>query len=89
MSKQNVFDIATDKLKSRMDGAMKQLHQNFKGTNPYRQEPISRPERLMQYEQFTPQVEQMMRQSIGDNAVDKYIVKMEAEKRKRYGQPEV
>jgi hypothetical protein len=73
-------------LKSRLSGAFDELRKQYKGTNPYRQEPIPRQERLAQYTKFTPEIEQMMRQSVGDAAVDRYIVKMEAEARKRYGQ---
>ena len=85
MPKENIFDTATDILKTRLGGAMDVLHKNFKGTNPYRQEPIPRPERLAQYAKFTPEIEQMMRQNVGDQVVDKYIIKMETESRKRYG----
>ena len=86
MPRENQLDLATDILKSRMSDAFEELRTQYKGTNPYRKEPIPRKERLMQYEQFTPEVEQMLRQSMGDEPVDKYIMKMEALGRQRYGQ---
>ena len=89
MSKENPMDLATDILKGRLADAFGELRTQFKGTNPYRQEPIPRKERLAQYESFTPEIEARMRESIGNEAVDKYMVKMEALKRQRYGRKEI
>jgi len=72
------MDIITDAIKSRVTGITGEAHKQFKGSNPYRQEPVSRKERLLHYADMTPEIEMSMRQEMGDAAVDNYILKMEA-----------
>ena len=74
---QNVFDIATDILKERLNLAFGELKEQFKGTNPYRKEPVSPKEQIYQYSQITPEMEMSLRQSLGDDVVDDYKFKME------------
>lgn len=75
--KQNMMDIVTDIVKSRVKSAIGEAQLKFKNTNPYRMEPIPPKERLLDYSEFTPDIEMMMRRNIGDAPVDMYKQKME------------
>jgi len=73
----NRLDKITDKLKTRIGRITLNAQNQFKGVNPYRQEPVSNKERLLKYSEFTPDVEMRSRQDFGDAPVDNYKQKME------------
>jgi len=80
--KQNKMDLVTDLVKKRIKLAFGEAKEQFKNTNPYRQEPISTEEQLYHYSQMTPELEFTMRQSIGDDMVNDYKMRMEKLKRR-------
>ena len=75
--KQNRLDTVTDLLKARVNRAIGEARKQFKNTNPYRQEPKSTEERLYEFSEMTPEIEQTLRQQVGDMAVDTYIQRMQ------------
>jgi len=80
----NVFDIASDILKERLDLAKGIISQNFKGAKPYRKEPVAPRERLYWYSLMDEQTEANLRANFGDSAVDGYKLKM-TQLKERYG----
>ena len=72
----NRMDTITDLLKDRVGGIFVEVSKQFKGANPYRQEPISPAEMLYEYNQITPEVREQLRQSMGIN-FELYEAKME------------
>ncbi|KKL45040.1 hypothetical protein LCGC14_2359660 [marine sediment metagenome] len=56
MVKENRFDSVTDKVASRVGRAKAKAHSYFKGTNPYRQKPLSAKEQMMLFAQTDPRV---------------------------------
>lgn len=52
MAKKNIFDIASDQLKGRLDKAFAILSEDYKGKNPYRKEPVKSEDSLYQYNQL-------------------------------------
>lgn len=76
--KENRMDSITDGIKERINRITSEAQKQFKGSNPYRQEPKSPRDRLLDYNQLTPDVERFLRQSYGDMVVDSYKTKMEA-----------
>ena len=56
MVRENSFDRVTDKVASKVGRAKAKVHSHFKGTNPYRQEPLSAKEQMMIFAQTDPEV---------------------------------
>ena len=75
--KENRMDSITDILKNRVAGIVGEARRQFKGSNPYRQEPKSTEQKLLEYADFTPDVESNLRQNFGDLPVDVYKGNME------------
>lgn len=75
--KQNVLDLSTDILKSRIQSAYNVIREQYKGTNPYRQSPVSARETLYNFSQIPPEVLQQARATMGDDAVDMYLAKIQ------------
>ena len=65
MSRDNIFDIASDELKSRLDMAYGELRNQFKGTHPYRKDPLSPAEQLYNFNQIPPDVREQLRAQMG------------------------
>jgi len=74
--RENILDIRTDKIKARVNRIVKTAQRQFKGTNPYRKERIPDEERIQNYLNLTPDVEQEMRTQFGDGAVDQMHLNM-------------
>lgn len=80
MARENIFDIASNELKKRLDAGKSELQSRFKGTNPYRKEPIPKKELLQFYESLTPELMEALIKEQGAPAVNKFIEKMEKQK---------
>ena len=79
MVKENRFDSVTDKVASKVGRAKSKIHSKFKGTNPYRQEPLSAKEQMMIFAQTDPEVIQAWQNSEDPNVrmeVNNYIEEM-------------
>lgn len=72
MTKENMMDIATDILKERIGDANLVIEKMYKGTNPYRMEPMPDEERINNYLKIKadPQMEMQMRQEFGNKEFD-------------------
>ena len=70
-NKKNEFDAAVDILLSRQEDATKELMRRFKNTRPFRQEPVSRKEMILDYDDLMNR-EPQLRQEFGDETVEKY-----------------
>ena len=77
MVRENRMDRITDKLKLRVNRIIGSAQKQFKGTNPYRQEPVPDEERIQRYLQIDPEMEGQMRQEFGDQLVDKMHFRMQ------------
>ena len=69
--KKNEFDSAVDILLSRQKDATIELVRRFKNTRPFRQEPVSRKEMILDYDDLMSR-EPQLRQEFGDELVEKY-----------------
>ena len=76
MPNKSEFDSATDGIKERLSLANAEIVKRSKGTNPYRQEPISAREAIYNFSQIPPEVWQQMRLKVGDEAVDKHFAEI-------------
>jgi hypothetical protein len=74
----NIFDIATDILTDDIGFIKDFIHQDMKGTRPYRMKPVKTADKIAQYMTTydTPEKKQMVIQQFGDVG-NKYIRKME------------
>ena len=83
MAEKNFNDRVIDIVHDNVSGAQEKIKKQFKGTNPFRQEPISKEEMLVDYENMTQG--QLMRriQTYGYEAVDELIKEMEEYKQRR------
>ena len=74
-NKRSEFDTAVDILLSRQKDATKELIRRFKNTRPFRQEPVSRKEMILDFDELMSK-EGQLRQDFGDEMVDKYKANM-------------
>ena len=77
MVRENRMDRITDKLKLRVNRITGSAQKQFKGVNPYRQEPVPDEERIQNYLQTTPDEDAQLRQQFGDESVDKMHASMQ------------
>jgi len=77
MPRENRMDAITDRLRKRVDRLLGSAHKQFKGSNPYRQEPVSDEERIQRYLGWSGKPEeQQLRQQMGDAQIDQIHVNM-------------
>lgn len=81
----SIYDLVVDELKERQSLVKQELRDRFKRTKPFRQEPISAKERLLEYEELTPEKKQWLLGQFGEEAVLPYFAEME-KLRRRYVQ---
>ena len=87
--KRGIPDLATDKIIQMREMVKGKLSAEYKGTRPYRQDPISPREQLYQYSQITPEILMSLRQSLGDDVIDEFLGKMAKLKERYVPQQEV
>ena len=68
----SIYDLTVEILLERQRGMREELKKRFKRTKPFRMEPVSREETLYQANEMTPEIEQMLRETMGDEPVDIY-----------------
>jgi len=83
MAEPSIFDLMTDNVKEVMSLTKAELRERFKKTHPYRQEPKSPKEMLVEYDELTPQKKQWLLEQFGEDSVLPYFAEMESIK-KRY-----
>lgn len=71
----SIYDLVTDELVERQKLIKDELRERFKKTRPYRQEPVSHKEIVMDYDDFLKN-EAGLRVNFGDEAVDNYKLKL-------------
>ena len=77
VEKASVFDLVVDEILERQRLVRAELKARFKRTKPFRTEPVSREEKLLEYDEFTPEIEDFSRSNFGNEAVDIYKNTME------------
>lgn len=77
MPEPSIYDLVVDELLKRQTLVKEELRERFRKTKPFRQEPISAKESLVQYDEMTPEIETMLRKEFGNDVVDNYISKNE------------
>ena len=81
---ESIYDMVVDQLLERQSMVKAELHDRFKRTKPFRQEPVSPKEELVQYDELTPEKKQWLLQNFGSEAVLPYFNRME-ELKNKYG----
>ena len=77
MADKGIYDQAVDEI-LRLRGLVgEEIIRRNKGKRPFRMEPVSPKEQLLQFSQMTQQDEDMMRQEMGDAPVDNYLLDMD------------
>ncbi len=87
--KRSIPDVATDKVLQMREMVKGKLSAEYKGTRPYRQDPVSPREQLYQYSQITPEIIMSLRQSMGDDVVNEFLGKMQVLQKRYIPQQEV
>lgn len=82
MVNESIYDLVVDELLNRQKDVRMELMERFKKTKPFRQEPVSSKEALIEYDEMTPERIQRMREEFGDEPVDLYLGNMEQTKRR-------
>ena len=73
----SVYDMVVDEMISRHRAVKEELRSRFKKTKPFRQEPVTKKELIMDYDELTTN-EPQLRQDFGNEAIDKYKMELEA-----------
>jgi len=76
--KRNLMDGVMDATLKMMKGYEAFLDKEFKNVKPFNKERMTKREQMDKYRQFTPETEQMMRQTMGNQVVDAYKSRMES-----------
>ncbi len=71
MVKKNRMDSITDMVKERVSSIYSEIYKQYGGSNPYRQEPVSRKEMMLNFDEMMSR-ESQLRQQFGDEAVNSY-----------------
>jgi len=83
--KPNIADIVVDKLHERRRMLQFKLADKYKSTKPFRMEPISNEEMLLQYNMLTPEKMATLIDNYGRDAVNELVFTMEKMKQKKMG----
>ena len=75
--KKNRMDIITDLVKDRMNSIYGEIEKQYGGSNPYRQVPMTKEERLQEYLNMTPDILKQRVERDGRVATNNYIAEME------------
>jgi hypothetical protein len=74
--KDNIYDGVLKEILNMAGGVSAYLNKQYSNTRPFNSVKMTPKQQLDEYANFTPDVEQQMRQSVGNEAVDKYILAM-------------
>lgn len=77
----SVYDMVVDEMVDRHRLVKAELQARFKKTKPFRQEPKTHKELVMDYDEFLKN-ESQLRTNFGDDAVDTYKLKLQDELRR-------
>jgi len=80
--KTNIFDRVSDKVNQRFSMAAGRIKENFKSSNPYRQEPVEPRQVLLEWESLPPEAKLRMRQELGSVEYDRYEIEMDTLRRR-------
>jgi hypothetical protein len=78
----NRMDVVTDLMKERLSLVSNEAKAQYKNTNPYRQEPVSKKQMLYDYSQMTQDKLYGLIDQWGVDKVKQYVDYMETEKAK-------
>jgi len=73
---ESIYDLVVDELLERQSLVKAELRERFKRTKPFRQEPKSNKEMLVEYDELTPEKKQWLMQEFGAENVLPYFEKM-------------
>ncbi len=76
MVEKGIYDLAADEIVKRYGLVKEEIIRRNKGKRPFRMEPVSTEEQLLQFSDYTPEIEMQDRQDFGDSPVDNYKQKM-------------
>jgi len=76
----SIYDLVVEELLSRQELVREEIRERFKKTKPFRQEPVSRKEKMVMAdeasEEMTSEKEAQLRQWFGDEPIDSYKSKL-------------
>jgi hypothetical protein len=72
---ESIYDMIVDEMAVRHRAVKAELHDRFAKKKPFRQEPVTRRELIMDMEEFLQQ-EPLLRQQLGDEAVNTYKINL-------------
>ncbi len=76
-NEESIYDLVVDALLERQQLVREELRERFKRTKPFRQEPVSRKEMLVQEDEMTPEMELQLRQWFGNEPIDAHKGKID------------
>jgi len=79
---ESIYDMIVSELVKRQQDVKAELHERFKKTKPFRQEPVTKQEMIMDYDELIKN-EPLLRNDFGDDAVDVYKLNLESKIRGR------
>ena len=77
MAEPSIYDLITEEILERQQLVKVELRRRFKRTIPYRQEPVSDKEALVEYDELTPEKKVWLMREFGSEAVLPYFQKLE------------
>ena len=72
----NRFDSILEKMLDRIERVSTKMASEFKGTNPFDKESVSKKQLQYNFSQLTPEMQESLRQSLGDEAMDDFTKKI-------------
>ena len=85
---ESIYDMIISQLHEYRREVRDVLREDFKRTKPFRQEPVSPKEQLVEYDELTPEKKQWLLQEFGQEAVLPYFESMEKIKSRYTGKGE-
>lgn len=77
MATESIYDLVVDELLSRQKMIKEELRERFKGAKPFRQEPVSRKELIMDYDEMLRN-EAYLRENFGDDIFNESIMNLQS-----------
>ncbi len=75
--KDGIYNSALDSITQIIEQVSDSIADEFKKTRPFDKQPVSNEELILNYQKITPEIEQAMRQAMGNLAVDNYKMKIQ------------
>ena len=75
--KTNLYDNILEGLTEMIEEVSDSISKEFKGVNPFDKEPVSKKQALFDFSQLGPEVQQALRDNLGEDTIDDYLNKLQ------------